>query len=170
MGEDSASHRKSGEVLPSGLGKPPSKERVRGRIGVLLAQHEELDELFLLHQEALLDRDLNRARELLQQYRVLVATHIEEERSELLPIYASFGEAPRGADVELFHSEHEKILARLVQLEHSMERLAARSPQSTRDLIAIFDGESSFKHLMEHHDLRERRFFFPALESWCADS
>jgi hypothetical protein len=166
MTGSSANEGKLPPAGPSGQPAIPSKDQVRERIPVLLAQHDEMEELFLLHQEALLDRDLERARQLLIQYRELVQTHIEEENLQLLPIYAGLGEAPLGGNVELFHSEHEKILARLDQLDETMADLFARTPLVTKDLIATFDRESSFKHLMEHHDLRERRFFFPALERW----
>lgn len=143
------------------------RAQVRVRLPQLMGQHEDLDRVFLAHQEALFERDLRKARRELTNYRSMIECHIREERVELLPIYATFGEAPRGGNEELFHDEHDKILQRLGMIEGWLSELEALPEVLPRDLIAAFDREATFKHLMEHHDLRERRFFFPALAAWC---
>jgi hemerythrin-like domain-containing protein len=143
------------------------KALLRERLPLLLSQHEQLEELFLTHQEALLERDLDRAVDQLKLYQELLREHIREEEQTLLPIYAALGPAPRGASADLIHSEHEKILSRLGQLDEILSQLIQREEFQPRDLIETFDRQSSFKHLMEHHDLRERQYFFPALEEWC---
>jgi hypothetical protein len=132
----------------------------------LLSEHHQLEQNFVAHQEALYERDLPKAFEELATYRDLLLDHIREEEEQWLPLYASFGEAPKGGSAEILHDEHQKIIKRLDALQEWVMALDGLDQLRPRDMIEVFDRQSSFKHLMEHHDLRERRFFFPALEAW----
>lgn len=143
-----------------------SRPEVKARLAFLLQQHEEMEQRLLAHQEALLERDVLLARTELDCYRGLVEVHIAEEEADLLPIYATLGEAPRGGSAEVLHTEHQKILKGLERMELLMVDFEALDVVRPRDVLEMLERESTFKHLMEHHDLRERRFFFPALEAW----
>lgn len=142
------------------------RSKVNARLGCLLKQHEEMEHLFSSHQEALVERDWEAARRELDGYRALVEAHITEEETDLLPIYATLGEAPRGGSAELLRTEHQKILKGLARLDMLMTDFEALATVRPRDMIELLERESTFKHLMEHHDIRERRFFFPVLEAW----
>lgn len=125
-------------------------------------EHEEADELFLQHQEKLLAREFGAAEALLSQVRAAVAQHIAVEEAELLPLYRARGPAPPGGGADLIVAEHRKI-------ERFLESFAARlsawreQEPAPRELIALLDAQSQFKHLMDHHDRRERAFLYPAL-------
>jgi hemerythrin-like domain-containing protein len=138
------------------------------RIGVtryqrLPEEHREAEELFLRHQEALLARDFATAEALLRTVTGAVARHIEVEEREILPLYREQVAAPPGGDAELIVAEHRKIEAYLKRFAEQMAAWRAQPP-SPREVLALLDVQSQFKHLTDHHDRRERSFLYPALE------
>jgi hypothetical protein len=130
----------------------------------LPAEHVAADALFLRHQEALLARDFAAAEALLAEFRAAVAHHIAAEEGEALPLYRALGPAPPGGDADLIVAEHRKIEQLLARFAERLEEWRAREPEP-RDVIALLDAEAQFKHLMDHHDRRERSFLYPALAS-----
>ncbi|MFN6200971.1 MAG: hemerythrin domain-containing protein [Acidobacteriota bacterium] len=65
--------------------------------------HERLDELFLLHQESLLDQTgdggewADRSLALLDRYEAALREHLRLEEELLLPVYRRAGKIPGGA-------------------------------------------------------------------------
>jgi hypothetical protein len=128
----------------------------------ILTLHRELDELFLLHQEALVEGDLARAVELFRIYRAAVVRHAHDEERELLPLYASVPRERRHA-AEVFVLEHQRLHELLARIEELL--IACEDhPLSARQRVHLIEREASYKHLFEHHDERERLHLFPALD------
>lgn len=129
----------------------------------LLDHHKQMNEMFLGHQEALMGLEWDRAEILLERFRRTIEVHIHFEEAHLLPLYKDrAGERP-GAAVTLFVGEHKKIkqfLARFTRQVRSVQD--AENPR--RALLSLFDQHTMFKHLMEHHDLRERNVLYPCLD------
>lgn len=125
--------------------------------------HAELDELFLDHQRALLDRDWAAALDRLSRYERVLAAHMRDEEEALLPIYEARAAAPRGGAPRLFYEEHRKLCSFLAHFREQIPRVAAATDPA-RALLKLLDRESTFKHLVEHHDEREEKFLYPALE------
>jgi len=134
-------------------------------ISDLLDLHAELEEDFALHREALMRLDLTAARESLDDYKLALASHIREEEEVLLPAYEELNVEVRGGGAHLYRAEHQKIHWWLGELDRLMERLEARPNVGPRDVLAMLDRECTFKHLMGHHDLRERGFLYPILDA-----
>ena len=128
----------------------------------LLELHRDLDELFLRHQEALLERDPARALDLFRRHRAAVLRHAHDEERELLPIYASVPRERRQA-AEVFVQEHERLHALLERIEALLVSRLDR-PLDSRTILHLLEREASYKHLFEHHDQRERTQLFPALD------
>lgn len=128
----------------------------------LLRVHRELDDLFLLHAECLLEHELELAREVLAGYRALLLLHLEHEESELLPRYAELGPLPRYPLV-LYRGQHEKIRGMLDALVAGTSALNGEGPSLRRAILALFDRQTTFKHLLEHHDGAEREGLFARL-------
>jgi hypothetical protein len=124
-------------------------------------EHHVADELFLRHQEALLARDFLAAVSLLDELRRAVAHHIEVEEREVIPPYQARGPAEPGGDTALFLAEHRKIEAFLRDFADRIRDWPSEAP-SPREVIALLDAETQYKHLMDHHDRRERAFLYPA--------
>jgi iron-sulfur cluster repair protein YtfE (RIC family) len=129
----------------------------------LLETHRELDELFLRHQEALLALDLWLAGERLDEFERQLRSHIRLEEERLLPLYRRAGPLAGGAP-ELFSSEHRKMLALLGTLRERLAGLDADQFDLPREVLQLLEHETMFKHLVEHHDLRERKILYPALD------
>ena len=129
----------------------------------LLEVHERLDETFLAHQEALLERDIVLAAEHLHGFGQALRSHIRVEEQILLPVYRR-AEPVRGGAAELFLAEHKKLCAFLDRFEQIMRQMEDRPPDLKRRILHLLDLETSFKNLMEHHDLRERNILYPTLD------
>lgn len=133
---------------------------------LLLNEHDQLNELFLKHQEALIDgvyggdEDRILAKTFLQEFQSSLETHMKMEEEILMPIFVR---APRitGGPPEFFIGEHKKMLELLARIK---EKLFSLTTFHKRDIIALLDQESFFKSLVEHHDSREETIFYPTLD------
>ena len=130
--------------------------------------HEELNELFLRHQEALLGGDLALAASRLDSYEEALRAHIELEEKDLMSIYRWAGRIPGGPE-EFFTGEHAKLLEMLNRCRTSLEEIGREVGSPNRGIIRLFDLEAAFKSLTEHHHQREENIFFPALDRVATD-
>lgn len=135
----------------------------------LLRVHERLNELFLQHQEALLEQDIPHAREQLVTYERELRAHMAVEEDVLLPVYARAGAIP-GGPIELFLGEHRKMREFLERFRTTLAELEAHPTDLRRRIIHLFDEQTMFKHLVEHHDLREANILYPALDRVTTDA
>ena len=127
----------------------------------MMGVHDRLEAGFHAHQVALLDRDFARAGTALAAYRELLATHVDDEEEHVLPRYAAAGGDGTDAPVRLFLGEHRNLLAFAAEFGERLAALVA-SPDD-HALLVLFDREATFKNLVMHHDLRERRMLYPFL-------
>ena len=129
----------------------------------LLKIHECLNELFLLHQESLLRLDLESAAERLRIYERELRAHMRVEEDLLMPVYERAGKIA-GGPPEFFIGEHRRMLEFLARFAATLDELKGESGDPARRVIRLFDEEATFKSLCDHHDMRERNIFFPALD------
>ena len=124
--------------------------------------HEELDGFLLKHQEALI---LMRpeAPALFQTFRAMLQLHIEHEDNILLPLFERDQEAQRWPTM-LYFKEHRKLEDFLQRIETAQFKLGIPCPSKVRAVIELIDLEGGLKRLLEHHDIRERKDFFPLLD------
>jgi hemerythrin-like domain-containing protein len=135
----------------------------------LLRLHEQLTELFLTHQEALLALDIDLALSRLQQFEQELRAHMQVEEEMLLPVYARAGQIP-GGPIVFFTGEHRKMLEFLARFTETLQQLKTKPANLPREIIKLFDVEAMFKHLMEHHDLREQNILYPTLDKVTTES
>ena len=129
----------------------------------LLDIHKALQELFLQHQEALLDADLMRAGKRLEEFEGRLFDHIREEEELLLPVYERAGAIPGGPSV-LFTGEHKRMQELLAGFKQALSSLKQDPGGRKRGILWLLDRQATFKNLMEHHDLREANILYPALD------
>jgi hypothetical protein len=129
----------------------------------LLNVHERLNELFLLHQEALLRLDLELAVERLRIYERELRAHMQAEEELLTPVYERAGKIA-GGPPEFFIGERRRMLEFLARFAAMLGELKEESGDPARGVIRLFDEEAMFKSLCDHHDMREGAIFFPALD------
>ena len=125
--------------------------------------HRQFEDLFYLHQSALLEKDYPKAQRLIFEYERVLFLHAKEEEELLLPFYREKADSIRGGDPDLFLAEHKKLREWLNRLKIRIHRLCSFDPDP-RSLFALLDDEAYFKKYMEHHTLREDRIFYPELE------
>lgn len=128
----------------------------------LLEVHDHLADLFLRHQDALLDRDFGLATSLLEAHAREIRDHIRLEEDKLIPAYQAAGQQP-GGDAAQFLIEHRKLLQLLGLIAERIGELAPDTPCLTRRMIALIELERQYKNLADHHDIRERTILYPAL-------
>lgn len=129
----------------------------------LLEIHKALKELFLQHQEALLDGELARAKERLDEFEHRLVHHIREEEELLLPVYERAGTVPGGPPV-LFTGEHKRMRELLAGFKQALSSLEQNLDSRKRGILWLLDRQATFKNLMEHHDLRETNILYPTLD------
>ncbi len=129
----------------------------------LLETHADLDALFFEHQRALLRHDWAEAALRLEEFETILLGHIQIEDERLIPVYAERAGYVRGGDPEFFRGEHRKMREMIEWFKEQMPRLAA-TDDVDRALIKMLDAETSFKHLVEHHNTREEQMLYPVLD------
>ena len=129
----------------------------------LLTAHEALETVFWHHQELLVLRAPLQALEVLQTYRRLLSVHLAQEEQLLFPIFQREPAHPRWPLV-LYSGQHEKLLKLLDRCLTSLERALGQQGVDRRFIIQLLELETTYKHLLEHHDGAERQGFFPALD------
>ncbi len=120
-------------------------------------QHLELRELFLIHQEALLQGQFDDALTYLDHYNICHVPHAELEEQHLFPEFIKIERQTRW-DVSLYEKEHEKIVQLYGNISEDLHWLSKQrltESETRRNIIALLDKEKSFKGLTEHHEERE---------------
>ena len=120
-------------------------------------QHLELRELFLLHQEALLQAGFDDAITLLSRFNTCLSAHMTLEEKYLFPAFALIERKTRW-DVDLYEMEHGKIRRLYETLVDDLSWLRDQTLNASdlrRNIIALLDKEKTFKGMLEHHEDRE---------------
>lgn len=159
-------------VPGDGDGDAPVEGALRA-LEPLVDLHQALEVLLLRHRLALMDGDIPRALRVFRRFAMCMRRHIEDERELVLPVYQAAAPAEgheRGAAPAIFENEHRKIQEHLVRLEAATEALLPGAPEAEDPemlrarCLQLLDREKLFADLIEHHDLRERAYLYPALE------
>jgi hemerythrin superfamily protein len=135
----------------------------------LLDLHQQLDDLFLEHQRALMRLDLNRAASLLDQYETQLLAHIRDEEDLMIPLYQQRAAAPIGAAAEIFLGEHEKLRHFLGLFKQEIAKIK-QNDDIERGVLFLIDSQHLFKRLLVHHDTRERKMLYPLLDDVTTES
>jgi len=133
---------------------------------VIAERHQELDDLFLLHQEAVLLGRLNDAIQLLSCFEELHHMHMSFEDEKLIPKLAGLGSRTRWP-ASLYADEHTKVQDLIRKTEEnllSLSKVQLPNKELRRALIAFLDKEKTFKGLCEHHQEREEAGMLPELD------
>jgi|TARA_B100000315_G_C14457225_1_gene531983 hemerythrin-like domain-containing protein len=133
---------------------------------VIAQRHQELDELFLLHQEAILLEKFDAATKLLSCFKELHALHVGFEDKQLIPKLDGLVNQRRWP-ASLYTSEHAKIHELMEETEKNLLSLSKgqlSNQDLRREIIALLDKEKTFKGLCEHHQEREEKGIFPELD------
>ncbi len=131
--------------------------------GQIAELHHEHEQLFYLHQKALIDRQVNVAFELLQKYEHLLNEHILLEEKMLFPVYAAHEK--EGGEVILFTGEHKRIkefVQRFYEWLYAIKQASA--DEQDKLMLKLLDHQALFKGLIEHHHRREEIYLFPTLD------
>ncbi|HSE21351.1 MAG TPA: hemerythrin domain-containing protein [Pyrinomonadaceae bacterium] len=131
--------------------------------GDLLALHRQLDELFLVHQRALLRMDLTEASRALELFEAELLAHMQDEEELMLPIYRERAEAPVGGAAEIFLGEHQKLREFLHLFREELVKFT-KVKDLERGVLFLIDSQHLFKRLLVHHDTREKKFLYPLLD------
>jgi hemerythrin-like domain-containing protein len=129
----------------------------------LLGVHAELDQLFLAHQEALVAGDLARALDALADFRRAFELHARQEDERMLPLF-DFDGIERRDRAEVFSLEHARLRELVARATGEMEAFEREGDPTPRRILRALEREASFKHLLEHHDARERSALYPRLD------
>jgi hemerythrin-like domain-containing protein len=129
----------------------------------LLDLHQDLGDIFVQHQRALLRMDSITAMQRLEEFEVSLLNHIADEDDFLLPLYRERAEIAIGGAPEIFLNEHAKMRTYVELFKAEIPKLID-SKDRERDTLFLLDSQNTFKRLMVHHDVREQKFLYPELD------
>ena len=133
---------------------------------VIIQCHQGLDELFLLHQEAVLVGRFDEAIRLLNCFKDLHHLHMGFEDDQLIPKLKGLDDRGRWP-ASLYTDEHAKVKELMGKTEESLRALGngqLSNKNLRRKIIALLDQEKTFKGLCEHHQEREEAGILPELD------
>jgi hypothetical protein len=128
--------------------------------------HQELDELFLLHQEAVLLGSFDEAIQLLNCFKELHHLHMGFEDEKLIPKLDTLRNRGRWP-ASLYTDEHAKVQQLMGKTGDNLLSLSKDQRSNKhlrREIIAFLDKEKTFKALCEHHQEREEAGMLPELD------
>ena len=134
----------------------------------LLELHRDLDQLFFVHQRALMRLDLTQASEALREYEGALNAHIEDEEKFMLPLYRERITPPTGGASEIFEGEHEKLRQYVELFKAELIKLE-EVDDLERGVLFLIDSQHIFKRLLVHHDTREKKILYPLLDDATSD-
>lgn len=127
----------------------------------LVEVHAVIEDIFLAHQEALTLLDLAAAKELLEIHGRLLAVHMQHEERLLIPVFERAGVVPKWPTV-LYTGQHRKMLGMLESVPGALDALSQLpAAERRRAMLRVLDHETTYKHLVEHHEGAEREGLFP---------
>ena len=133
------------------------------QLSELLHEHTEFDDAMVEHQRALVRGDLQAAREAFRRFSRALSHHARMEDEVVFPVYAPIGAGVVGGGLELLAAEHSKLERMIESMSSELDELVA--PLSPETLVAWIEREQVLKHLLQHHDQRERNLVYPALDA-----
>lgn len=121
-----------------------------------------MDELLLLHQEALIEQDMAEALARFEAFHARLRAHIELENCELLPLHEALL-TPRWR-TQVYALEHDKILELAEKIHERLRSpLFEKGQAQRRWIIDLLDSERTLKNVVEHHEEREEKGMLPEL-------
>lgn len=131
----------------------------------LLEVHAALHEQFAVHRDFVVGLEFDRALAELEKFEKDLRLHMRAEEDYLLPLYKErVGHVP-GGDPDFFTLEHENILRNLEVAKQSLRRLVASPSAGRRQAHEFLNEEGILRHLIDHHDLREKNILYPRLDA-----
>ena len=129
----------------------------------LLEIHKLLDASFEEHQCLLLHFDFDHAGKTLRNYQARLLAHMNDEESLLLPLYEERATIEKGGEARLFIDEHEKMRNFVALFIETVDGLRNEA-HPERTLLKLLDREFFYLRLCSHHDIRETKYLYPALD------
>jgi hemerythrin-like domain-containing protein len=126
--------------------------------------HRQLDHYMGLHQECLLEQQLELAlssHDLLQRGLEL---HIEVENTQLFPAYEQWLTDGRWP-LLVYQKEHEQLLKMLTKSRAMVADLSGSGSKLRQQILALLDYQRSLKNVVEHHEEREEQGMLPELDA-----
>ena len=139
---------------------------------IIHRQHLALRELFMQHQEALLQARFDEAIESLVNFYTRLAVHMALEEQHLFPEFSKIDRKTRW-DVSLYEKEHVKVKQLYETILNDLMWLSQQSfneSDTRRNIIALLDREKTFKGLLEHHEDREESAMLKELDEKLSES
>ena len=126
--------------------------------------HADLHDHFAVHRDYVVGLEFGRALEALERFEAELRRHMEVEERHILPLYERRVGHVLGGDPQFFYLEHKNILRNIDAAKEELRRLAADPKAGRRQAHEFIDREGILRHLLEHHDLRERNVLYPKLD------
>ncbi len=128
----------------------------------LLDRHAELSARLRMHLQAVVVGDLAQARKAFGSFAALLEAHSAAEDEVLLPAFDRLGLESNGCTLDILDKEHRKLRRLLDDARHRVFSADVDLTPAVR--LQWIEETRMLKEVLEHHDVRERAAFNPALD------
>ena len=135
----------------------------------LLDVHANLKERLAVHGDCLVGLEFERALEELDRFERELRAHMDAEERHILPLYRVLLPRVPGGDPDLFTLEHKNILRSLATAKEALRKVIGTPGAGRREARELLDGEWMLRHLIDHHDSREKNVLYPRLDAALSD-
>lgn len=129
----------------------------------LLESHSELTARLNAHLQAVVMGELDRSRQAFRSFAALLYAHSQSEDEVLIPIFARLNLESNGCSVDLLMKEHRKL--RRLCADVRARVFADKVALTPAVRLTWIEQTRLLKEVLEHHDMRERAAFHPALDA-----
>jgi hypothetical protein len=140
-----------------------------GSLLSLLDVHADLKERLAVHADLVVGLEFARAFEELERFERELRAHMDAEERHILPVYRVLLARVPGGDPDLFILEHRNILRNLAMAKEALLKVMAIAGAGRREAHLLLDQEWILRHLLEHHDAREKNVLYPRLDAALAE-
>lgn len=127
--------------------------------------HRQLDELLMLHQEALIVQNLDAANAALRIFAKFLKAHLDLEDELLISLHDGL-KIEKNWRTLIYQEEHKKLVDLLGNIQNTMSRPPEDEKEELRRwVIELIDYERTFKNVMEHHEEREEKGLLTELDN-----
>lgn len=157
--------------MVDGEAEPDPEVEILAHLEGALDVHQGLEVRLVQHRLALMQCDLPLARSTWEDFAAIMVHHIAVEDACVMPRYIDAVPEdgwPRGAAPFIVDNEHNKIRTWVADIRQALARIEAAgfdAPERAVHCLQLLDRQKVLHGLLEHHDLRERAFVYPHLET-----
>lgn len=135
----------------------------------LKLSHRNINDLFALHQEALIHSRFDAALKYFEDYASAQFAHMEEEENSIFPFCEEDMNGSEFPGFDVFLGEHRKISESFIHIRVLLNKWV-KDNGGNKITRSLRKAEASYIKLLQAHERKEEKYFFPRMERILGES